>query len=160
MARLAKGVFIGRCAGVLLLTALAVQAAPDVPQQPTVRALSDCGSVVVVRCEPAQATRAAAPREETARRESERFAARRSGDVREFDRVIIEGDAIRRRTFEEALAPAFPQLKSVEGTTTTTIAESAQCTCMNRCPPLPFPCCQCSAHPSRYSLSPGSSPLR
>jgi hypothetical protein len=145
----------------LLLAALAAAAAPDAPVQPAVRGLPDCGSVVVVRCEPAQADRPPAPRNEAARRERERqFAARRAGSAQEFDRIIIEGEAIRRRTFDEAIAPAFPALKPVDGTTTTTIAESAQCTCMNRCPPLPFPCCQCSAHPSRYALSPGASPLR
>jgi hypothetical protein len=145
----------------LLLTARAALAAPEAAPQPSVRAMSDCGSVVVVRCEPAQATRPPTPRDETARRERGRQSvARRPASAQELDRIIIEGEAIRRRTFEETMAPAFPELKPVDGTTTTTIAESAQCTCMNRCPPIPFPCCQCSAHPSRYSLSPGASPLR
>lgn len=144
-----------------LLAAIGALGATDAPRQPAVRALLDCGSVVVVRCERRESALKPQPNAEAARRERERqFAARRSGDVHELDRIIIEGEAIRRRTFDEAFAPAFPELKSVEGTTTTTIAESAQCTCMNRCPPVPFPCCQCSAHPSRYALSPGSSPLR
>lgn len=149
-----------RTAAMMLLTARAALAAPETAPQPSVRALPDCGSVVVVRCDPVRVDPTTAAREGAARRERERYAAKRSGDVHELDRIIIEGEAIRRRTFEEAFAPAFPELKSVESTTTTTIAESAQCSCMNRCPPFPFPCCQCSAHPSRYSLSPGSSPLR
>lgn len=150
-----------RSAAWLLLTARAALAAPEAAPQPAVRALPDCGSVVVVRCEPAQAARPANPREETARRERERQSvARRPDSAQELDRIIIEGEAIRRRTFEETMAPAFPELKPVDGMTTTTIAESAQCTCMNRCPPIPFPCCQCSGHMNRYAASPGASPLR
>lgn len=76
----------------------------------------------------------------------------------ELDRIVIEADPLR-RSVEDAMAGALPA-RPAHGTHTFTTAEGSQCSCMNRCPPLPFPCCQCSAHMSRYSVSPGASPLR
>jgi hypothetical protein len=143
--------------------ALFLVAAAAAQESDRVRALPDCGSVVVVKCEP---TRTAVPlppsASEAARRDQSRtLAARRENSTaQDLGWAIIEGEAIRRRTLEEAFSPAFPQVRPVDGTYTFTIAESAQCTCMNRCPPPPFPCCQCSGHMNRYSTSPGASVLR
>lgn len=142
---------------------LAATAAAQDVASPGVRVLPDCGSVVIVKCEPSRAARALPKtRSEAARRDQERaLAARReAAPVQDLGAVIIEGEAIRRRTLEEAFSPAFPQSRPVDGSYSYTIAESAQCTCMNRCPPPPFPCCQCSGHMNRYSASPGASVLR
>jgi hypothetical protein len=128
-----------------------------------VRAVPDCGSVVIVKCEPSHAAHALTkPRSEASLRDRQRaLAARReAAPVQDLGAMIIEGEAIRRRTLDEAFSPAFPQSLPVDGSYSYTIAESAQCTCMNRCPPPPFPCCQCSGHMNRYSASPGSSVLR
>jgi hypothetical protein len=142
---------------------LAATAAAQDVASPGVRALPDCGSVVIVKCEPSRAAHAAPKlRSEAARRDQERtLAARReAAPGQDLGVMIIEGEAIRRRTLEEALSTAFPQSRPGDGSYTYTIAESAQCTCMNQCPPPPFPCCQCSGHMNRYSASPGSSVLR
>jgi hypothetical protein len=145
---------------VLLALALGASAAQDGRTPPRVR--PDCGSVVVVECEPRWAPAQPRTVDEAARRErGQAVAARRTpAETHEFERIIIEGEALRRRTLEEAMAPAFPQSRPVDGTFTYTVAEGAQCTCMNRCPPIPFPCCQCSGHMNRYANSPGASPLR
>jgi hypothetical protein len=147
---------------VLVLTLPAAAAAQGVIK-PGVRALPDCGSVVIVKCDPAPSasvlpqTRDGAPRRDQSRMQTAR---REPLPIQELEVMTIEGEAIRRRTLEEAFAPAFPQSRPIDGSYTYTIAESAQCTCMNRCPPPPFPCCQCSGHMNRYSVSPGASVLR
>jgi hypothetical protein len=110
--------------------------------------------VVVVRCD--RTSPAWSPRRDGAQRIEERR--RAASDPFELDRIVIEADPLR-RSVEDALSGAFPSQPS-SGTRTLTTAEGSQCSCMNRCPPLPFPCCQCSAHMSRYSVSPGASPLR
>ena len=127
------------------------------------RALPDCGSVVVVKCDPSRAATPLPPSaSEAARRDQKRALAARkeASTAQDLGPVIIEGEAIRRRTLEEAFAPAFPQSRPADGSYSYTIAESAQCTCMNRCPPPPFPCCQCFGHMNRCSASPGASVLR
>jgi hypothetical protein len=128
-----------------------------------VRALPDCGSVVIVKCDPTRTANVPpqTPREAARRDQARGLAARREAPTtQDFGLVIIEGEAVRRRTLEEALASAFPQSRPADGSYTYTIAESAQCTCMNQCPPPPFPCCQCSGHMNRYAASPGSTVLR
>jgi hypothetical protein len=76
----------------------------------------------------------------------------------DLDRIIIESDPLK-RSVEDAMSDALIS-RPPGGTYTITTAEGSQCSCMNRCPPIPFPCCQCAPHPSRYTLSPGSTPLR
>jgi hypothetical protein len=113
-----------------------------------------CESVVVVRCDP-PANSAASPRKERAQRLEER---RRSPlDGVELERIVIEADPIR-PSIEETLSRPFAG--PAQGTHTFTTGEGSQCTCMNKCPPVPFPCCDCSAHMSRYSRMPGASPVR
>jgi hypothetical protein len=111
--------------------------------------------VVVVRCDPA-ASPATSPLKERAQRLEERRRLPLEGG--ELDRIVIEGDLIR-PGIGEALARPFAA-GPARGTHTFTTGEGSQCTCMNTCPPFPFPCCDCSAHMSRYSRMPGASPLR
>jgi hypothetical protein len=142
---------------------LAAAANAQQPKGTAVRALPDCGSVVIVKCDPTPTAKAGprTPREAVRREQSRGLAARREASTeRDLELMIIEGEAVRRRTLEEALAPAFPPVRPADGSYTYTVAESAQCTCMNQCPPPPFPCCQCSGHMNRYSVSPGASVLR
>jgi len=75
------------------------------------------------------------------------------------DGVVIEGDAIRRRTVEDVIGGAFPAARPRDGDTTFSTGEGKQCTCLNLCPPWPLPCCNCSSHMNRYINMPGSSPL-
>lgn len=133
---------------VLAFVAWACAAAAQPRQEPAPAALP-CESVVIVRCE-----RPAA--DDPARRIDARR--RAATDPLELERIIIEADPIR-RSLDEALAPPF--VDHPPGSTYTfATAEGGQCTCMNRCPPIPFPCCQCSAPTNRYGTSPGASPLR
>lgn len=147
----------------MLASVLAAGAAAQETPRAPVRALPDCGSVVIVKCDEKRVVdRSPRAVGETALRDqARRLAARRENPAaQDLGLIIIEGEGIRRPTLEEAFAPAFPELRSADGSYTYTVAESAQCTCMNRCPPPPFPCCQCSGHMNRYSASPGSSVLR
>lgn len=109
---------------------------------------------MVVRCDRAPPA-LSATQDRTARAANRR---RTGSDPLELDRIVIEADPVR-RSVEDAMAGALP-VQPTYGTHTFTTAEGSQCSCMNRCPPLPFPCCQCSPHMSRYSVSPGASPLR
>lgn len=110
---------------------------------------------MVVRCDPAT-NAAASPLKERAQRLEER---RRSPlDGLELERIVIEADPIR-PGIEETLSRPFAA-GPAHGTHTFTTGEGSQCTCMNTCPPFPFPCCDCSAHMSRYGRMPGASPLR
>jgi len=118
----------------------------------------DCGSVVIVKCDrPAAAVSGGSGGSTDA---SRRVELRRQGSlVQQLDGVVIEGQAIRRRTVEETIGSAFPALRPRDGDHTFTTGEGAQCTCNNNCPPWPLPCCVCSGHMSRYRSMPGSSPL-
>lgn len=112
---------------------------------PALKEPPDCGSMVVVRCD----------------REGSTGNALRlplPSDALELDRIVIEADPVR-RTLQEALAPGF-STRPRAGTRTFAIAEGSQCTCMNVCPPVPLPCCQCSVPMNRYSAMPGASPLQ
>lgn len=118
----------------------------------------DCGSVVIVQCDrPASLAGETRPSKPPAAR---RIEERRRAAVQpiELDRIVIEGEGTR-RSLQEALSAAFVA-RAAGGTETSTVAEGSLCTCMNRCPPPPFPCCECSPHMSRYGLMPGASPLR
>jgi len=111
--------------------------------------------VVVVRCDPT-VNSATSPLKERAQRLEERRRSPLEGV--EFERIVIEGDLIR-PSIEETLSRPFGS-GPAHGTHTFTTGEGSQCTCMNKCPPFPFPCCDCSAHMSRYSRMPGASPVR
>jgi hypothetical protein len=81
--------------------------------------------------------------------------------VIELDRVIIYGEAELPGSPEEVIARALSRAPVRAGETSFATGESAQCTCMNLCPPPPFPCCQCTDRVgSRLSSSPGWAPTR
>jgi hypothetical protein len=111
--------------------------------------------VVVVRCDPTAKAATSTQRERAQRLEERR---RTPLDGLELERIVIEADPIR-PSIEETLSRPFAA-GPAHGTHTFTTGEGSQCTCMNTCPPFPFPCCDCSAHMSRYSRMPGASPLR
>ena len=43
------------------------------------------------------------------------------------------------------MAGAFPTVRARDGSYTFESGDGSKCTCMNVCPPWPFPCCTCSA---------------
>lgn len=146
---------------VALLAAWVALAGAQAPSGRAGSASKDCGSVVIVRCEaPPQSavtppqSAGAPPRVAAARVEARRQALM---DPLALDQVIIEADPVR-RSLEDALSAPF--MRPPHGTHTFVSADGSRCSCMNRCPPIPFPCCQCSAQPRTYVTSPGSSPLR
>jgi len=124
--------------------------APLVPARP-----GRCESVVVVRCDPATNT-AGSPLKERAQQLEERR--RLPLDSLELERIVIEADPIR-PSIEGTLSRSLAE-RPAYGTHTFTTGEGSQCTCMNKCPPFPFPCCDCSAHMSLYNRMPGASPVR
>ena len=109
---------------------------------------------MVVRCEPS--TAAQSPTKERAQRVEERR--RTPLDGVELDRIVIEADSMR-PSVADILSRPFA-VGPTTGTYSFDTGEGTQCTCMHRCPPLPFPCCACSAAMNRYSAMPGASPLR
>jgi hypothetical protein len=136
---------IATCAAVPAAAQLSAVAPKETPP---------CASVVVVRCD--RVNPALSPRRASAQRVEERR--RAAFEPLELDRIVIEADPLPGGV-EDAMSGAFAS-RPAYGTHTFVTGEGSQCTCMNRCPPVPFPCCQCSAHMSHYSLSPGSAPLR
>jgi hypothetical protein len=119
--------------------------------------MPDCGSVVIIKCEPPAVEDAQRARREAARH----IENRRGGSVDVMDRVIIEDDALRPDSPEAAINRALSRAPVRQGENSFSIGESAQCTCMNICPPPPFPCCQCTDRVgSRHSSSPGWAPTR
>jgi hypothetical protein len=124
-----------------------------VPASPV---LPDCGSVVVVRCNKPEPSALERAKQEAARRIDVRRADRAAV---ELDRIIIEGDAERPESPEQAISRALSRPPLVRGEHSFSIGESAQCTCMNICPPPPFPCCNCTDRVgSRLAHSPGWKP--
>ncbi len=122
-------------------------------------ALTDCGSVVIVKCE-RRAGEAQFGTADQARQQSGLSEPRRQSPlVQQLDGVIIEGELIRRRSIEETMNMALPPVRPRDGTHTMDTGEGTKCSCMNVCPPWPLPCCTCSGHMSRYRAMPGSSPL-
>ncbi len=122
------------------------------------RKVPDCGSLVIVKCERPEATtrnaRAARPRAAVENR-------RGDSAVDVMDQVIIEDDAMRPDSPEAAINRALSRPQLRQGENSFSIGESAQCTCMNVCPPPPFPCCQCTDRVgSRHSTAPGWAPTR
>jgi hypothetical protein len=118
----------------------------------------DCGSLVIVKCERPEVDETQRARHEAAQRIEKR---RGSNAVDVMDKVIIEDDAIRPDSPEAAINRALSRPLVRPGENTFSIGESAQCTCMNICPPPPFPCCQCTDRVgSRHSTAPGWAPTR
>lgn len=127
------------------------QPVPGVPPPPP-----DCGSVVVVRCDKPEPPAWERAKQEAARRVEVRRADRAAV---ELDRVIIEAETERRESPEQAIGRALSRPLVRPGETSYSIGEAAQCTCMNICPPPPFPCCSCSDQPGkRLATSPGWKP--
>ena len=122
-------------------------------------AQTDCGSVVIIKCDrPAPVGNTSAS--EQARQQSRRIELRRQDPpIQALDGVVIEADVVRRRSIEETMGSAFPIVRPRDGSYTFETGEGSKCTCMNVCPPWPLPCCQCSAEMSRYRSTPGSAPL-
>jgi len=115
-------------------------------------ALPDCGSVVILKCDPPPA---ADPRRDAARQAE----ARRANPTEMMDRILIEDDAIRGNSPEAAISRALSRPLVAPGVHSFSVGESAQCTCMNICPPPPFPCCNCTEQAgSRHATSPGWKP--
>ncbi|MBC8119007.1 MAG: hypothetical protein H7X75_05460 [Burkholderiaceae bacterium] len=133
--------------------ALAQQSVPDEGK----RVAPDCGSVVIIKCERAQpAGLDTARTAEQARRAESR---RQASPLQQLDGIVVEDNAIRRRSIEDTIGSAVPPLRPRDGDYTFSTAEGAQCSCMNNCPPWPLPCCVCSGQMNRYRSTPGSSPL-
>ena len=115
----------------------------------------DCGSIVLIRCNPPAGASADADRRAAARRQEAR---RTQPAVQELDRVIIEGDA-ERSSPEDAISRALARSLLRQGESTFSLGEGAQCTCRSVCPPPPLPCCVCSDRVgSRHATAPGWKP--
>ena len=115
----------------------------------------DCGSIVLIRCNPPAGASADADRRAAARRQEAR---RAQPAVQELDRVIIEGDA-ERSSAEDAISRALARPLLRQGESTFSLGEGAQCTCRSVCPPPPLPCCVCSDRVgSRHATAPGWKP--
>jgi len=141
----------------VLLVAAASVAQQTVPDEGKRVAAPECSSVVIIKCERPQAAGASAAQttEQSLRAESRR----QNSQLQQLDGIVIEDNAIRRRSIEDTIGSAFPPLRPRDGDTTFSTAEGAQCTCNNNCPPWPLPCCVCSGQMNRYRSTPGSSPL-
>ncbi len=143
---------------VAVLASLAV--AGSVVGNPTVQtatpSMPDCGSVVVIKCDRRDAAPVEREKQEAARRSEVRRSERATV---ELGRIIIEGDAERLMSPEESISRALSRPLLRQGEHSYPIGESAQCTCLNLCPPWPLPCCQCTDQPgSRHATSPGWKP--
>lgn len=129
--------------------------AEDVPPPP------DCGSVVLVKCDKPESggVQVVTPQEALKRERARRLEARRTGQLTfEMERIIIEGEG-ERETPEAIIGRALSRPLVRSGENSFSVGESAQCTCMNVCPPWPFPCCECTAQPgARPAHSPGWKP--
>jgi len=123
--------------------------------------LPDCGSVVLVKCDKPNVAgvQAVTPAEAMRRESARRMEARRTGQLTyEMERIIIEGEG-ERLSPEAVISRSLSQPLVRQGENTYEIGESAQCTCMNICPPFPFPCCSCTDRVGgRHATSPGWKP--
>lgn len=142
-----------RWSGVLVALLCAAAALdPGWAASPLPQAPPDCGSVVIIKCEPTAATD---PRRAAARR----MESRRANPIEVMDRIIIEDDAIRPVSPESGINRALSQPFVAPGEHSFSIGEGAQCTCKNVCPPWPLPCCSCTDRVgSRHATSPGWKP--
>jgi hypothetical protein len=134
----------------LLLAPVQGQTTYVAPPEP-----QDCGSVVLLKRDKPEASD-----KDKARARQQMESRRTNQSMLEFERIIIEGDS-ERRSPEDAINRALSRAPLRQGEQTFAIGESAQCTCMNICPPPPLPCCQCTDRVgSRHSTSPGWAPTR
>lgn len=134
--------------------------AQQLPLDDSTRAsLADCGSVVIVKCDRPAAETQPGVSDQTLQQSVRTELRRQSPLVQQLDGVIVEGEALRRRSIEEMMNFALPPVRPRDGTHTFETGEGTKCSCMNVCPPWPLPCCTCSGHMSRYRAMPGSSPL-
>lgn len=150
---LPRGVRIGGpgmriCTALVLLLAAGAAAAQVGVTQPNLRLdprdTRDCGSAVIQRC----ATPTTAPPEA---REAE---ARRIGEAQALERVVIEGERLRGPAVERLLAERLGEgIVTPSDMHEITGNDGGRCTCMRRCPPFPFSCCNCSAPPDRPTRS-------
>ncbi|HVE90054.1 MAG TPA: hypothetical protein VNA44_10175 [Burkholderiaceae bacterium] len=146
--------------GYLNLAALLLIAAPapfaQSPAVDDVQRPHDCGSVVIIKCN----RPVSEPGSEQTRQLGRRTELRRqAAGIQQLEGIVIEGEAVRRRSIEEIMGSAFPIFRSRNSSHAFEASDGSKCTCMNVCPPPPLPCCQCSANLSRYRQTPGSSPL-
>lgn len=117
---------------------------PDVPLDTRLdpAAVRDCGSAVVQRCD-------APPAAPPAAREAE---ARRTGETQSLERMIVEGQRLHGPEVERLLAERLGEGIVKPGDTREVVGnDGSRCTCMRRCPPPPFACCNCSVPPDRPS---------
>ena len=145
---------------VLLFVAIPPAMAQQVPLNDGKRVeRTDCPSVVIVKCDRPAAENQLGTSDQT-RQQSRRTEPRRQSPlVQPLDGVVVEGEALRRRSIEEMMNMGLPPVLPRDGNYTFDMGEGTKCTCMNVCPPWPLPCCTCSGHMSRYRSMPGSSPL-
>lgn len=107
-------------------------------------AVRDCGSAVVQRCD---APAAALP-------EAREAEARRTGDAQTLERMVVEGERLRGAEVERLLAERLGEGIVKPGDTREVAGnDGSRCTCMRRCPPPPFACCNCSVPPDRPTRS-------
>ena len=106
--------------------------------------LADCGSMVIIKCDrPTDAS-------EQGRQQSRHVELRRQAlPVQQLEGVVIESEAMRRRSIEDMMSRAFPAVLARDGNFTFDTGEGSKCTCMNVCPPFPFACCICSPRAGR-----------
>jgi hypothetical protein len=143
-----------RAALVLLVLAGAVwaqgappPAAPPAPRLDTrldAATVRDCGSAVVQRCE------APAP----APPEARDLESRRTSEAQSLERMVVEGQRLRGAEVERVIAEQLGEgIVKPGDTREVTGHDGSRCTCMRRCPPVPFACCSCSAPPDRPTRS-------
>jgi hypothetical protein len=136
--------------------AICGSAAGNQTLQTTTPPMPDCGSLVVIKCDRRDVVPVERAKQEAARRSEVRRSERAAV---ELGRIIIEGDAERLLSPEESISRALSRPLLRQGEHSFPIGESAQCTCLNICPPWPLPCCQCTDQPgSRHATSPGWKP--
>lgn len=151
--------YLKRSALVQLLLVPAALAQPISPDDGKRVEHTDCVSVVIIKCDrPATEVRLGTS-DQTQQRSRRSEPRRQSSMVQQLEGVVVEGEALRRRSIEEMMNLALPAVLARDGSYTADTGEGTKCTCMNVCPPWPLPCCTCSSHMSRYRLMPGSSPL-
>lgn len=146
-----------RIAVVALCALAGAELDAQAPQPSAPQPAQDCGSVVIIKCDKPQ------PSANDAKRNAARQMQSRRADraTFELDRVIIESEADRAESPEQTISRALYRPLVTRGEHSFAIGESARCTCMNICPPPPFPCCNCTDRVgSTLANAPGWKPTR
>jgi len=113
-----------------------------------------CQSVVQLRCDTSVGSATSDQRRDAALR----LEIQRSNPALELDQIVIEADRPV-SSISDTMGRQLSRPLVSQGEHSFAIGESAQCTCMNICPPPPFPCCACTdIVGSRLSQSPGWAP--